>query len=73
MTEFAETASGIAAAIRNAVPNCQHPSAIPVRAFCVRGCHTSFYRKRCLVCEGEIVRKNENQLVCGKRRCRKAL
>jgi hypothetical protein len=42
-------------------------------AFCTKGCHSGFYRKRCLVCEGEMVRKTENQLVCGKRRCRNAL
>ena len=43
------------------------------RAFCCRGCHSSFYRKRCLVCEGEMVRRSENQLICGKRRCRNGL
>jgi hypothetical protein len=45
----------------------------PREAFCARGCHTSFYRKRCLVCEGEMVRKTESQPVCGKRRCSNAL
>ena len=30
-------------------------------AFCCRGCHSSFYRSRCLVCEEPIRRKNERQ------------
>lgn len=42
-------------------------------AFCSRGCHNAFYRKRCLVCEEPMERKTERQLVCGKRRCRNAL
>ena len=28
-------------------------------AFCSRGCHTSFYLKRCLVCEGPLQRRNK--------------
>jgi hypothetical protein len=35
----------------------------PRDAFCARGCHASFYRHRCLVCEGKMARKTENQLV----------
>src|SRR5262245_20956264 len=31
------------------------------RAFCTRGCHSSFYRSRCLICEEPIRRKNEAQ------------
>jgi len=30
-------------------------------AFCCQGCHSSFYRSRCLVCEEPIRRKNERQ------------
>jgi hypothetical protein len=45
----------------------------PKEAFCAKGCHGSFYRRRCLICEGEMERKTERQLVCGKRRCRNAL
>jgi hypothetical protein len=30
-------------------------------AFCSRGCHSSFYRSRCLVCEQPFPRKNERQ------------
>jgi hypothetical protein len=35
--------------------------------------HQSFYRKRCLVCEQPMERRAENQLICGKRKCRNAL
>jgi hypothetical protein len=31
------------------------------RAFCTRTCHARFYRSRCLVCEDEMQRKQENQ------------
>ena len=41
-------------------------------AFCARGCHTSFYLKRCLVCEGPIQRRNKTQRVCQKSQCRNA-
>ena len=41
-------------------------------AFCSRGCHTSFYLKRCLVCEGPIQRRNKTQRVCQKSQCRNA-
>jgi hypothetical protein len=49
------------------------PVSNPREAFCTRGCHSSFYRKLCLVCEQPMVRKTEHQLICGKRRCRNAL
>ena len=41
-------------------------------AFCARGCHTSFYLKRCLVCEGPLQRRNKTQRVCRKSQCRNA-
>jgi len=41
-------------------------------AFCARGCHTSFYLRRCLVCEGPLQRRNKTQRVCRKTRCRNA-
>jgi hypothetical protein len=41
-------------------------------AFCARGCHNSFYLKRCLVCEGPLERKNKTQRVCRKSQCRNA-
>ena len=43
------------------------------QAFCTRGCHSSHYRKRCVVCEAKFERKNEGQKVCGRRPCRNAL
>jgi hypothetical protein len=49
-------------------PRCRSKLPAPVanerEAFCCRGCHSSFYRHRCLICEGEMERKTENQLVC---------
>ena len=41
-------------------------------AFCSRGCHTSFYLNRCLVCEDPLQRRNKTQKVCRKSRCRNA-
>jgi hypothetical protein len=58
-------------------PRCRSKLPAPVtnerEAFCARGCHTSFYRKRCLVCEQPMERKTERQLICGKRLCRNGL
>jgi hypothetical protein len=72
MTEFAQT---LRHCCRN--PRCRSKLPSPVsnarEAFCTKGCHSSFYRKRCLICECEMQRKTERQLVCGKRRCRNAL
>ena len=72
MTEFTQTLRHYC---RN--PRCRSklpsPASDPRKAFCTRGCHSSFYRKRCVVCESGMVRKTGNQLVCGKRRCRNAL
>jgi hypothetical protein len=72
MTEFTETLRHFC---RN--PRCRSklltPVSNPREAFCTKGCHSSFYRKRCLICEEPMERRNENQLICGKRRCRNAL
>jgi hypothetical protein len=72
MTEFTETLRHFC---RN--PRCRSklpsPVSNPREAFCTRGCHSSFYRKRCLICEQSMERKNERQLVCSKRRCRNGL
>ena len=72
MTEFAEDLRHYC---RN--PRCRmklpEPISNPREAFCTRGCHTQFYRKRCLVCEAPMERKTEQQLICGKRRCRNGL
>jgi hypothetical protein len=58
-------------------PKCRSKLPEPVanerEAFCARGCHSGFYRKRCLVCEAPMERRTERQLVCGKRKCRNAL
>jgi hypothetical protein len=57
-------------------PNMPHEIKKPLsnkrETFCSRGCHTSFYLKRCLVCEGPLERKNKTQRVCGKSQCRNA-
>src|SRR5271169_5283505 len=73
MTEFAETK--MRHMCRN--PKCRSKLPAPVsndrEAFCARGCHSAFYRHRCLICEEPMEPKTENQLVCGKRKCRGAL
>jgi hypothetical protein len=48
------------------------PVSNPREAFCSRGCHTSFYLNRCLVCEEPLQRRNKTQKVCRKSRCRNA-
>jgi hypothetical protein len=71
MVEFAEAVRHYC---RN--PRCRSklpkPVANPREAFCARGCHSSFYLKRCLVCEGPFERKNATQKVCRKSKCRSA-
>ena len=46
-------------------PHCRSRLPAPVEnehhAFCTRGCHTVFYRSRCLVCEEPMRRKNDAQ------------
>jgi hypothetical protein len=58
-------------------PKCGSKLPAPIEnhreAFCARGCHSAFYRHRCLVCEAPLERKAGNQLICGRRRCRSAL
>ena len=55
-------------------PHCRSRLKEPVdnarSAFCTVGCHHGYYRKRCLVCERDMERKNEAQKLCGRRRCR---
>src|SRR6516164_8881259 len=52
MTEFTQTLRHYC---RN--PRCRSklplPASDPHKAFCTRGCHSSFYFKRCLVCEND--------------------
>jgi hypothetical protein len=40
------------------------------RAFCCKGCFAVFHRRRCVVCQGEIVRRTEQQRLCQKADCR---
>ena len=57
-------------------PKCRSKLPKPVSnerdAFCARGCHTAFYRKRCLVCEGPIERSRDDQRTCREAKCRSA-
>ena len=73
MTEFADTA--MRKVWRNPRCGCKLPAPVsnPREAFRAKRCHSQFYRKRCLVCAEAMERKIENQLVCGKRKCRSAL
>ena len=68
MTEFA---TELRHYCRN--PRCRSklpkPVANPREAFCARGCHSGFYRKRCLVCEGPMERRTERQRICRKSKC----
>src|SRR5262249_24407199 len=41
-------------------------------AFCTRGCHSSFYLHRCLVCERKMPRNAEHQKVCHRSKCKRA-
>ena len=54
-------------------PRCRSKLSAPVsnprEAFCARGCHSSFYRKRCVACEQPMERKRESQQLCGRRKC----
>jgi hypothetical protein len=58
-------------------PKCRMKLPEPVanerEAFCTRGCHSSFYRRRCIICQKPMERRTETQLICGKRKCRNAL
>lgn len=70
MTEFAETA--MRHMCRN--PKCRSKLSKPVsnerEAFCCRGCHSAFYRKRCRICECAIEQPKRGQrFVCNKPRC----
>ena len=50
------------------------PVSNPREAFCTRGCHNSFYRHRCLICERPIEQpKRGRRLICKKAKCRGAL
>jgi hypothetical protein len=55
-------------------PRCGSKLKAPVEdmreAFCARGCHTQYYRKRCIVCEQPMERKRESQQLCKRRKCK---
>jgi hypothetical protein len=49
------------------------PVSNPSEAFCTKGCYGAYYRTHCLICEQAFERKNEQQKVCGKRKCKSTL
>ena len=58
-------------------PKCRCKLPTPVsnerEAFCNRGCHNAFYRRRCRVCECPIEQpKRGTRLVCNKAKCKTA-
>jgi hypothetical protein len=72
VTEFDETARK---KCRN--PKCRMKLPATVansrEAFCARGCHTSFYRTHCRVCEDPIKQPDRGgRLICKKAACRNA-
>ena len=54
-------------------PRCRSKLTEPVdsdrRAFCSRGCHATYYRHRCVVCEKPITRTTETKRLCGSSKC----
>jgi hypothetical protein len=71
MTEFTKT-------LRHYCRNPRRRSKLPSpvsnarEAFCTKGCHSSFYLKRCVACEAPFTKMRANQEVCRKARCRRA-
>jgi hypothetical protein len=57
---------------RNAKCRCKLPAPIANerKAFCCRGCHNHFYRRRCVVCECELPPGPANRKLCRKAACR---
>jgi hypothetical protein len=55
-------------------PRCRSKLKAPVEnmreAFCARGCHTQYYRKRCIACEQAMERKRDSQQLCKRRKCK---
>jgi hypothetical protein len=69
MTEFTQT---LRYYCRN--PRCRSklpsPAFDPRKAFCTRGCHSSFYLKRCLVCENDKpARSTVRRKLCRRAKC----
>jgi hypothetical protein len=48
----------------------KEPTDNPREAFCCKGCFTSYYRNRCIVCEHPYDRTREDQHTCGRRKCK---
>jgi hypothetical protein len=48
----------------------QAPTENERRAFCCKGCHTVFYRRRCVVCERELPPGPQNRKLCRSAKCR---
>ena len=46
------------------------PAANPREAFDSKGCHRSFYRHRCIVCERDMPRLGESQRTCYRADCK---
>jgi hypothetical protein len=55
-------------------PKCRSKLPTPTgngrEAFCTRGCHSSFYRHRCIVCERAMPRNAGNQRTCYRADCK---
>jgi hypothetical protein len=55
-------------------PRCRSKLVEPVdnerRAFCTPGCHTTFYRNRCVVCEKALPKGPANRKTCKRASCR---
>jgi hypothetical protein len=55
-------------------PRCKMKLAEPVdterRAFCTPGCHASFYKSRCVVCEKDLPKGPANRRLCKSVKCR---
>ena len=60
--------------LRHRCRHCRSKLPVPVenphRAFCARGCYSSFYLKRCLVCEGAKPPGRSNRKFCRRLQCR---
>jgi hypothetical protein len=62
------------ARVETVQPRCggkiKDPTSNPREAFCCKGCFTSYYRNRCIVCERSYNRTREDQHTCGRRKCK---
>jgi hypothetical protein len=69
-----ECAQGLRHHCRN--PRCRmklkEPVENPHKAFCTSGCHSSFYRSRCIVCEQPIMKRSSRRELCDKPKCQGA-